>query len=90
MATGLPIIEEWLRLQEILVPFLVRCGAAALCGGMIGLERELRKKPAGFRTNILVALGALVVVFLVYAALAIVFMLLDQITNEYRKAKRKV
>lgn len=58
MATGLPIVEEWLRLQEILVPFLVRCGAAALCGGMIGLERELRKKPAGFRTNILICVGA--------------------------------
>ena len=58
MGTGLPIVEEWLRLQEILVPFLVRCGAAALCGGMIGLERELRKKPAGFRTNILICVGA--------------------------------
>jgi putative Mg2+ transporter-C (MgtC) family protein len=58
MTSGLPTVEEWLRLQEVLVPFLVRCGAAALCGGMIGLERELRKKPAGFRTNILICVGA--------------------------------
>ena len=58
MTSGLPTVEEWLRLQEVLVPFLVRCGAAGLCGAMIGLERELRKKPAGFRTNILICVGA--------------------------------
>jgi putative Mg2+ transporter-C (MgtC) family protein len=58
MSTGLPSIEDWVRLQDVLVPFLVRCGAAALCGAMIGLERELRGKPAGFRTNILICIGA--------------------------------
>jgi len=58
MTTGIPTIEEWLKLQEVMVPFLVRCGAAALCGGMIGLEREIRRKPAGFRTNILICVGA--------------------------------
>lgn len=58
MTTGLPTAEEWLRFQEILLPFLVRCGAAALCGAMIGLEREIRRKPAGFRTNILICVGA--------------------------------
>lgn len=31
---------------------------AAALGGAIGLERELRDQPAGFRTHILVALGA--------------------------------
>jgi putative Mg2+ transporter-C (MgtC) family protein len=54
----MPTIEEWLRLPDILVPFLVRCGAAALCGAMVGLERELRRKPAGLRTNILICIGA--------------------------------
>src|SRR6187399_1553886 len=54
----LRLIEDWTRLQEVLTPFLVRCGAAALCGGMVGLERELRRKPAGFRTNILICVGA--------------------------------
>lgn len=31
---------------------------AAALGGLIGFERELRDQPAGFRTHILVALGA--------------------------------
>jgi putative Mg2+ transporter-C (MgtC) family protein len=31
---------------------------AALLGGLIGLERELSDQPAGFRTHILVSLGA--------------------------------
>ena len=37
---------------------MVRCGVAALCGAIIGLERELKQKPAGFRTNILICVGA--------------------------------
>ena len=31
---------------------------AALLGGVVGFERELRHKPAGLRTNILISLGA--------------------------------
>ena len=31
---------------------------AALLGGMIGMERELRDKPAGLRTNILICVGS--------------------------------
>ena len=54
----IPLTEDWLRLEEVLIPFLVRCGAAAVCGAMVGLERELRQKPAGFRTNILICIGA--------------------------------
>jgi putative Mg2+ transporter-C (MgtC) family protein len=30
---------------------------AATIGGLLGAERELRRKPAGFRTNILIGLG---------------------------------
>lgn len=52
------LFESWDRLAELLPTFLVRCGAAALCGGIIGLERELKNKPAGFRTNILICLGS--------------------------------
>ena len=33
---------------------------AAVIGGLLGAERELRRKSAGFRTNILIALGAAV------------------------------
>ncbi len=39
---------------------LVRLGLAALLGGIIGLERELSGKPAGFRTNLLICVGAAV------------------------------
>jgi putative Mg2+ transporter-C (MgtC) family protein len=52
------LLENWDQLRTIVPPFLVRCGAAALCGGLIGLERERKGKPAGFRTNILICLGA--------------------------------
>jgi len=31
---------------------------AVLCGGIIGLEREYKRRPAGFRTHILICLGA--------------------------------
>jgi len=39
---------------DILLPLLAAC----LLGGAIGLERELRGRPAGFRTHIMVCLGA--------------------------------
>ena len=54
----LSFVEEWSHLEPVLLPFLVRCGVAALCGAMVGLERELKKKPAGFRTNILICIGS--------------------------------
>src|SRR5262245_20174942 len=37
---------------------LVRLAAAAALGGVIGIERELREREAGFRTHILVSVGA--------------------------------
>ena len=42
-----------------LVMVLVRLTTAVLIGGAIRLDRELRHKPAGFRTHALVALGRL-------------------------------
>lgn len=39
---------------------LLRLGAAALCGGLIGFERELRGKTIGLRTVMLVAIGTAV------------------------------
>jgi len=53
---------EWLQwvselLQQQRETFLRLCLAAAL-GGLIGLEREASGKPAGFRTNLLICLGA--------------------------------
>lgn len=35
-----------------------RLSLAVLCGGLIGLERELKRRAAGFRTHILICLGA--------------------------------
>src|SRR5258707_10790051 len=37
---------------------LVRLTLAAVLGGIIGLERELKRKPAGLRTNIFICFGA--------------------------------
>jgi putative Mg2+ transporter-C (MgtC) family protein len=37
---------------------LFRVGLAAVLGGAIGLERELKHKPAGLRTNMFICLGA--------------------------------
>ena len=37
---------------------LVRLSVAVLCGGIIGLERGKKRRPAGFRTHMLVCLGA--------------------------------
>jgi putative Mg2+ transporter-C (MgtC) family protein len=37
--------------------FWLRLGTAILCGGVIGLERQLRGKAAGIRTSILICLG---------------------------------
>ena len=54
----LSLAEEWRHIGPVVLPFLVRCGIAAVCGALIGLERELKHKPAGFRTNILICVGS--------------------------------
>lgn len=36
----------------------VRMSLAVFCGGMIGIEREFKRRSAGFRTHILICLGA--------------------------------
>lgn len=41
-----------------LLSVAVRMVLAVICGGIIGMERALRRRPAGFRTHILVCLGA--------------------------------
>lgn len=40
------------------VSVLFRLFIAVLCGGIIGIEREHKRRPAGFRTHILICLGA--------------------------------
>jgi putative Mg2+ transporter-C (MgtC) family protein len=43
----------------------LRLLAAALIGGCIGIDREIRRKPAGMRTHALVSLGAALVMLIV-------------------------
>jgi len=52
---GMPMFEiGW-------VDILIRIGAAVLLGGVIGIEREHKNRPAGMRTNVLVCLGACII-----------------------------
>jgi putative Mg2+ transporter-C (MgtC) family protein len=48
------VLFHTLGWQEI----LIRLGSATLVGAVLGLNRELRGKPAGLRTNALVSLGS--------------------------------
>ncbi|MDR1465026.1 MAG: MgtC/SapB family protein [Oscillospiraceae bacterium] len=54
--------EAWADEQfRLTVKTLLRLGMAALCGGIIGYEREHSHRPAGLRTHILVAVGSALV-----------------------------
>ena len=48
--------------EMTLLAVTVRMVAAMLCGGLIGIEREFKRRPAGFRTHILICLGASVTI----------------------------
>jgi uncharacterized membrane protein YhiD involved in acid resistance len=45
-------------LHDLNIVTVGRLLLAALLGGIVGLERELRHKPAGLRTNMLICIGA--------------------------------
>lgn len=46
-------------LREVtLASAFVRLTLAVLCGGIIGMERSYKRRPAGFRTHILICIGA--------------------------------
>src|SRR6478672_11767131 len=51
--TGFPNADELARI-------VIRLSVAMLVGAMVGINREHMHKPAGFRTHVLVALGAAV------------------------------
>lgn len=57
-------------------PVLIcRIVLAGICGGIIGVERTLRQKDAGFRTHIIVAIGAaLMMIISKYGFLDIVYL----------------
>jgi len=46
------------NIESLYADIIVRLGAALLYGGLIGLERSYRGRPAGFRTHTLVCLAS--------------------------------
>lgn len=52
-------IFDFLRSGRIdTLTVVIRLAIAVICGGFIGIERERKRRPAGFRTHILICLGA--------------------------------
>ena len=49
------MMEEWLSI-------LIRLVLAMICGGILGMERGKKNRPAGFRTYMLVCVGATLVI----------------------------
>lgn len=57
------MIESLNELRNLsLLSICIRIFMSVLCGGTIGLEREYRRQPAGFRTHMLISLGAAITV----------------------------
>ncbi|WFR59381.1 MgtC/SapB family protein [Anaerocolumna sp. AGMB13025] len=51
-----------LNLREVnTLSIIIRLSLAAICGGLIGYDRGRKKRPAGFRTHILVCIGSALV-----------------------------
>ena len=51
-------MQEFIHIEPLLLPLLIRCAVAILCGVIVGLERAYRAKPAGVRTHSLISLGS--------------------------------
>jgi putative Mg2+ transporter-C (MgtC) family protein len=54
----LAIFLPHISLEDLLSKTMVRLALAAVLGGIIGLERELKHKPAGLRTNMFICFGS--------------------------------
>ena len=51
---------------------LIRLGVAVICGGVIGIDRGKKHRPAGFRTHMLVCIGAALTIILgIYLSMVI-------------------
>src|ERR1700751_4326973 len=81
MTSSLPS-GDWTFLQLLQV-FGPRVAFAIICGGIIGLERELKNKPAGIKTNILICLGAAV-----YSSISILSSLAHSASGYYGDPSR--
>ena len=53
-----PFSFSWLQQQSVVDGAIGRLILACLLGGVIGLEREINRKAAGVRTNLLICMGA--------------------------------
>ena len=53
-------MADYLNVAKIVqqLEWMARILAAGLCGGLIGYERESRKKSAGLRTHVIVAVSS--------------------------------
>src|SRR5215510_13117956 len=51
-------METFFNQQWPAIQIVVKLLMAMLCGGAIGFERELSRKAAGLRTNVLICMGA--------------------------------
>jgi len=58
------VLESWGSMLPLARDFLPKALLAIVCGGLIGVEREMKNKPAGFRTNILICLGSMLFMWL--------------------------
>ncbi len=56
----LPFLEplKYMTADNVLWVTLFRLAVATVCGGIIGIERGRKRRPAGFRTHMLVCIGA--------------------------------
>jgi putative Mg2+ transporter-C (MgtC) family protein len=54
----LAILLPHITLADALSKTMVRLTLAAFLGGIIGLERELKRRPAGLRTNMFICFGS--------------------------------
>src|SRR5580698_3899488 len=53
-----PFNFDWLQQMDILNGAVGRLLLACLLGGLVGLQREIRRKSAGLRTNLLICMGS--------------------------------
>ena len=63
------VIEKliWgLSLSEFEKKVILRIAVATIAGGLIGMERELKGRPAGMKTFSLVCIGAAMVLSLIH------------------------
>jgi putative Mg2+ transporter-C (MgtC) family protein len=55
---SLPFSHSWLQEIVVIDGVIPRLLAACLLGSLIGLEREVKRRSAGVRTNLLICMGA--------------------------------